>query len=70
MEKEDNMIDPNNIEFLQKAADLGNTIALYSLGFCYQHGFGFQKDLSKAIENYSKAAESGFPMANYNLGIL
>lgn len=36
---------------------------------CYQNGISVEKDLNKAFEHYSKAAEKKFVTAQYNLGL-
>src|ERR1043165_6824251 len=42
-------------ELYQKAANLGNTFGISSLGYCYQYGIGTNVDEQKARELYRKA---------------
>ncbi len=44
-------------ELYQQAADLGNSKAMFNLGFNYQNGEGVEKDFKKAHELYQKAAD-------------
>lgn len=50
------------------AAEKGNPFAFASLGYCYYEGIGVNKDLSKSIEYYEKAANRGIAVAQYSLG--
>ncbi|KAL0241387.1 hypothetical protein GEMRC1_006622 [Eukaryota sp. GEM-RC1] len=61
--------DSNTAPQLQKAADLGDSVAMFHLGNCYYDGQGLQKDHSKAVHWYRKAADLGHPGAMVNLGI-
>ena len=40
----------------------------FSLGGCYQYGWGVEKDPGEAIRWYKKAAEQGYVKAQYILG--
>ena len=42
---------------LSQAANQGDAVAQNNLGYCYEKGEGVEKNLSKAIEWYKKAAE-------------
>ncbi|CAB4414000.1 unnamed protein product [Rhizophagus irregularis] len=44
-------------ELYQKAADLGNSLGISDLGYCYQHGIGTDIDKKKAFELFQKAAD-------------
>ncbi|RIA98229.1 kinase-like domain-containing protein [Glomus cerebriforme] len=46
-------------ELYQKAADLGNVIGLYNLGYCYKHGIGTSVNVQKAFELCQKSADLG-----------
>jgi uncharacterized protein len=46
-------------EWYQKAADAGNTDAMYILGVLYEYGYGVAQDYDKAREWYQKAADAG-----------
>lgn len=45
------------IDFFLKSADLGNPVALTSLGVCYFNGNGTEQSYSKAIEYFQKACD-------------
>ncbi len=51
-----------------KAADHGDARGISWLADCFENGFGVEKDLSKAIELRSRAADMGFPEAQAFLG--
>lgn len=52
------------IPLLQKSAELGNAEAQYNLGYCYEFGFGVNKDEKTATSWYQKSADQ-----NYNDGL-
>jgi TPR repeat protein len=52
----------------RKAAERGDAVAQYSLGFCYHKGEGMAKDDVEAVKWYRKAAEQGYAVAQYSLG--
>ena len=56
------------IPLFQKAADMGNKIAMYNLGNAYRNGNGVPKDMTKAAEWYEKAADNGQALAMNGLG--
>ena len=47
------------LPLLQKAANAGNTEAMYNLGYLYELGQGVAQDFGKAYEWYQKAANAG-----------
>ena len=53
----------------KKAADLGDTEAMVSLGFALVNGNGVPKDSAKAVEIWTKAANMGNASAINNLGL-
>ena len=58
------------LRYLQQAADAGDAEALTMLGACFQQGFlGLSKDDQKGFYYTQKAADQGYDMAIYNLGI-
>ena len=57
------------LEFLTKAAELGNARAHFSLSLLYCEGKGVEKDEVKEIYHSEEAAIAGHPGARYNLGI-
>ena len=58
------------MEYLAKAAELGNSDALFAIGCMYDVGLGVEQDTGKAIEYYQKAAGLGNAGAMNNLGVL
>ena len=51
-----------------KEAEAGSARAMNAVGLCYDSGRGVTKDMEKAIEWYTKAAEKGYSSAMINLG--
>ena len=41
------------------SGDQGNAEALYSLGVCYEHGYGVNKDKFLSKQYYERSAEKG-----------
>ena len=56
------------IEYMKKAAELGNMDAHYSLGCMCCEGEGVEKDDEKKVYHWEKAAIGGHPDARQNLG--
>ena len=56
------------LEYLTKAAELGDVGACYELSIMYRDGEGVQKDMKKYIYHLEEAAIGGHPNARYNLG--
>jgi len=54
-------------KYLRSSAKRGNN---YCLGECYFYGVAADKNVERAIENYKKSADSGFPPALFDLGTL
>jgi TPR repeat protein len=53
-----------------EAAKRGDAYSQNDVGFWYEHGCNdFQVDLEKAVYWYTKSAESGFALAQYNLAV-
>ena len=47
------------VEYYERAANLGNSDALYNLGVCYYKGYGVEQNYTKAIKYYERAANLG-----------
>ena len=58
------------LEYLTKAAELGDTGAHFSLSVLYLMGQGVEKDIKKYIYHSEEAAIGGHPTARHNLGCL
>ena len=56
------------VKWFRKAADQGNALAQFNLGFCYSKGDGVTKDSVQTVEWYRKAAEQGDTKSQNNLG--
>ena len=61
---------PKSRKWFQIAADQGCIESQVMIGFIYSHGEGVTKNLDMAIEWYTKAANQGSHLAEYNLGML
>lgn len=66
----DGVIDSTTFDLLLSAADKGDSAAEQIVADCYANGNGVDKDLSKALEWYLKAAEHDNPYAQYTSGVL
>ena len=53
----------------QKASDMGNAAAQYTLGYMYENGH-VKKDFAKAVELYSNAVDKGYYLAALQLATL
>jgi len=60
--------DESAIEYLTKAAELGDVVAHFELSNFYRDGECIEKDMKKVIYHLEQAAIGGHPMARYNLG--
>ena len=58
------------LEYLTKAAELGNAEAHYNLSCLYHDGEGVKKDMKKEAYHLEEAAIGGHPRARYNLGCI
>ncbi len=56
------------LEYLTKAAELGNAEAHYNLSHMYDNRWGVEKDDEKRVHHIEEAAIGGHPQARYNLG--
>ncbi len=55
-------------QYLTKAAALGNVTAHFHLAYSYQHGEGVEKDETKRVYHFEKAAIGGHAFARCHLG--
>ncbi|EJK71872.1 hypothetical protein THAOC_06647, partial [Thalassiosira oceanica] len=59
------------LAMIRKRVDAGDPVAIYFLGNRYRFGRnGLEKDVTRAVELYERAAELGVLEAHYNLGVL
>ena len=62
--------DASKLAMIRKRVEKGDAEAIFGLGFAYHGGgLGLAKDVPRAIELYTEAAERGSLIAHYNLGI-
>ena len=55
---------------MKKRAELGDAMAIYSLGSFYSNGdFGLPRDMDKALELWHRAAELDYTKAYYNIAL-
>ena len=52
----------------KKAANQGDAISQYSLGYAYLEGQGVRQDYSKAIYWFKKSSDQNVPQAQFDLG--
>lgn len=57
-----------SFELFSRAAELGNSQAMFGLGICYKHGWGVVPDAQKAFDFYKRAAENGDALAQCVVG--
>jgi tetratricopeptide (TPR) repeat protein len=57
------------LEYLTKAAELGDAEAHYVLSVMYYKGEGVEKDIKKQVYHLEQAAIGGHPFARNNLGV-
>ena len=59
------------LAMIQKRVAAGDPVAIFDLGAQYRSGqYGLNKDVTKAVELYERAAELGVKDAHFNLGVL
>ncbi len=54
--------------WISKAAESGEALPLFNLGYYYEKGIGTVMDIHKAFSLYQTSAELGYPNAQYRLG--
>ena len=56
------------VVWYRKAADQGDALAQFDLGWMYDDGRGVAQDYAQALIWFRKAAEQGLTLAQFNLG--
>jgi TPR repeat protein len=57
------------LSIFTECAKAGNARAMNAVGYVHEHGsINGKRNIEKAVEWYTKAAETGYPAAHYNLG--
>ena len=57
------------VDLFEEAALDGDSRAQCNLGYCYEMGYGIDRDVKKAVKWYQRAAEQDNARAQYNLGV-
>ncbi|KAK3836728.1 MAG: hypothetical protein J3R72DRAFT_450404 [Linnemannia gamsii] len=53
-----------------KAADQGHAMAMFSIGYLYEHGLGVTRDFANAVRWYRKAVNNGYSDAKADISRL
>ncbi|KAL7526964.1 hypothetical protein ACHAXR_001731, partial [Thalassiosira sp. AJA248-18] len=61
-------LDKEDIERTNKRIEVGDAMAMYTLGCRYHHGRGVPKDSNKALELWHQAAKLGCAESHQNIG--
>ncbi len=59
-----------SFELMLQAAEAGDAISQNNLASMYANGIGTGKNMEQAMNWYSKSADQGYALAEYNLGVL
>ena len=62
--------EASKLAMVQRRADKRDAAAVTHLGAKYYHGLGLAKDVPRAIELYTEAAELGSEEAHFSLGVM
>mmetsp|Transcript_34344 Transcript_34344/g.77189 ORF Transcript_34344/g.77189 Transcript_34344/m.77189 type:complete len:217 (-) Transcript_34344:252-902(-) len=63
--------DSEALAMIRKWVDAGNPMAIYNLGNLYEYGrHGLEKNVTRAVELYERAADLGVSAAHFNLGVM
>ena len=52
-------------KYFKAASDMGNRVAMYYMGLCYEFGRGIPKDLSKAQQYYKESGYNSVPSSDF-----
>lgn len=55
--------------WINKAAEQNDTVAVHSLGYCYEYGHGVEANPQKAFECYVRAYTLGYGFSAYNISL-
>lgn len=61
---------PTSINWLERAAKLGDSRGQFQLGMAYEKGLGVERDLQQAAYWFEKSAKQGDGRAQFNLGVM
>ncbi len=62
--------DKQALEYFTKAAELGDSIAMYQVAYASDNGIGTLQDQDKAVKYYTMSADAGYPQAQAVAGWL
>lgn len=60
----------NAVEWYRRAAEAGDPVATYNLGYLYDKGLGVPTNHEQAFRHYQRAADLGEPAAMNGLGLM
>ncbi|MHB9148403.1 MAG: tetratricopeptide repeat protein, partial [Candidatus Amoebophilus sp.] len=58
------------LNLFKKAVACGDVYSNLYIGLCYKQGYGIKANRKKAFEYIKKAMDSGYPMPNYEYGLM
>jgi TPR repeat protein len=58
------------LKWYTKAAEQGDVLSQFSLGWTYENGRGTSQNYQEAVKWYTKASLQGYVMAQFNLGLM
>jgi TPR repeat protein len=61
---EDKSAQKKAVDYLNRAIERGSNYARVELAFCYEVGYGVEKDFQKAFDLFKDAASNNYPYAN------
>lgn len=65
----DRIVDKNKaFNYHQKVADMRNINGMYSIGYCYQNGFGVEKNKHNTFKYYKKSTDAGNANRTFMVG--
>ena len=56
-------------EYLTRAVDMGSNYGRVELAFCYESGYGVEKDYQKSFDLFKDAASNNYPYANTKMAV-
>lgn len=66
---EDEEAQRKAVEYLSRACERDSNYARVELAFCYEAGWGVEKDLQKAFDLFKEAADKNYPYANSKMAV-
>ncbi|MDU1904582.1 MAG: hypothetical protein E6772_07345 [Dysgonomonas sp.] len=66
---EDETAQRKAVEYLSRACERNSNYARVELAFCYEAGWGVEKDLQRAFDLFKEAADNNYPYANTKMAL-